>query len=56
MILVIIMGSPGLTRPIDNPEDQRKLIEEATKASNRGAGLTQNLLSFARRAYLPRHG
>ena len=51
-LLAIILGNLELCLGSDLEEDQRKLIQAAIKATMRGAGLTKNLLSFARRAHL----
>ncbi|AML51886.1 hybrid sensor histidine kinase/response regulator [Falsihalocynthiibacter arcticus] len=51
-LLAIILGNLELCLEIDRKEDWKDLIETAIDATNRGAGLTRNLLSFSRRAHL----
>ncbi|MEM7520486.1 MAG: ATP-binding protein [Pseudomonadota bacterium] len=51
-LLAIILGNLELSLELREPDEQRALIREAIKATYRGADLTKNLLSFARRAHL----
>ena len=51
-ILAIILGNLELSQETDSPEDMRDLIQISIEATKRGADLTKNLLSFARRAQL----
>ncbi|WP_323769374.1 PAS domain-containing hybrid sensor histidine kinase/response regulator [Antarctobacter sp.] len=51
-LLAVILGNLELCLELDREEDRRELIQAAIKATVRGAGLTHNLLSFARRAHL----
>ncbi|WP_417210952.1 ATP-binding protein [Antarctobacter sp.] len=51
-LLAVILGNLELCLELDREEDRRELIQSAIKATVRGAGLTRNLLSFARRAHL----
>lgn len=51
-LLAIILGNLELSLHSQNPEDRRKLIDQAIEATERGASLTKNLLSFSRRAHL----
>lgn len=51
-LLAIVLGNLELALMTDEPKLRQELLEEAIKATNRGAALTKNLLSFARRAQL----
>ncbi len=51
-LLAIILGNLELSLEADQADKRTKLIEASIKATMRGAGLTRNLLSFARRAHL----
>lgn len=51
-ILAIILGNLELSQEIDSPDEIRDLIGTSIEATKRGADLTRNLLSFARRAHL----
>lgn len=51
-ILAIILGNLELSQETDSPEDLKDLIQTSIEATKRGADLTKNLLSFARRAHL----
>lgn len=51
-LLAIILGNLELSLHSKNSEDRRKLIDQAMEATERGASLTKNLLSFSRRAHL----
>jgi signal transduction histidine kinase/CheY-like chemotaxis protein len=51
-LLAVILGNLELSLETESDEDRKALIQSAIKASLRGAGLTKNLLSFARRAHL----
>lgn len=51
-LLAVILGNLELVQDESRPQEQHALIQEAIKATYRGADLTKNLLSFARRAHL----
>lgn len=51
-LLAVILGNLELCLEADQDDHRRELIQAAIKASIRGADLTKNLLSFARRAHL----
>lgn len=51
-ILAVILGNLEVLRDEIDDEAQRKMIDAGIEASQRGAGLTRSLLSFARRARL----
>ena len=51
-LLAIIMGNLELLEESTDPEDASDLIATAIDAAQKGASLTQNLLSFARKATL----
>jgi len=51
-LLAIILGNLELILKSEDPEDRRHLTNEAITATQRGASLTKNLLSFSRRAHL----
>lgn len=51
-LLAIILGNLELLRAKRPSEDERHHIEAAIDASHRGAELTRNMLSFARKAHL----
>lgn len=51
-ILAIIMGNIELSLECNDDQQRREFLRHALTATNRGAGLTKNLLSFARRAHL----
>ena len=55
-LLAVILGNLELSLETSQDDDKRELIENAIEATMRGASLTKNLLSFARRAHLePTH-
>lgn len=51
-LLAVILGNLEISLETDQEEDRKELIGSAITATKRGAGLTKNLLSFARRAHL----
>ncbi|MEY8099806.1 ATP-binding protein [Falsihalocynthiibacter sp. S25ZX9] len=51
-LLAIILGNLELCLETGRKDDWKARIETAIDATNRGAGLTKNLLSFSRRAHL----
>lgn len=51
-LLAVILGSLELSLEAENDDDRQELIGAAITATMRGADLTKNLLSFARRAHL----
>jgi len=51
-LLAIILGNLELMLINDDPEERRHLTQQAIGATQRGASLTKNLLSFSRRAHL----
>ena len=51
-LLAVILGNLELCLDTNQKDDRRELIQAAIKATMRGADLTKNLLSFARRAHL----
>ena len=51
-LLAVILGNLELLRMKRLQVDERKHIDAAIEASNRGAELTRSMLSFARKAYL----
>jgi PAS domain S-box-containing protein len=51
-LLAITLGNLELSIDADQEDDRKRLIQNAIKATMRGADLTKNLLSFARRAHL----
>ena len=51
-LLAVILGNLELCLDEDQDDMRRQYIQAAITATNRGAGLTRNLLSFARRAHL----
>ncbi len=55
-LLAIILGNLELSLETDREDVRRNLVQKSIKATLRGADLTKNLLSFARRAHLePKH-
>ena len=51
-LLAIILGNLELSLEADQEDDRSELIQASIRATMRGADLTKNLLSFARRAHL----
>lgn len=51
-LLAVILGNLELSLDRNHEADRTELIQASIKAAVRGAGLTKNLLSFARRAHL----
>lgn len=51
-LLAVILGNLELSLTTEQTDEWRELIEAAIQATNRGASLTKNLLSFARQAPL----
>jgi len=51
-LLAIILSNLELMLINEDPEDRRHLTNQAIEATQRGASLTKNLLSFSRRAHL----
>jgi len=51
-LLAVVLGNLELLADDNDPETQKELIDSAIAATLRGADLTKNLLSFARKARL----
>ena len=51
-LLAIILGNLELCLEMGRKDDWRDLVQASIHATQRGAGLTKNLLSFSRRAHL----
>lgn len=51
-LLAIILGNLEMTIGYEDPAGRDRMIEQAIAATQRGASLTRNLLSFSRRAHL----
>ncbi len=51
-ILAVILGNLELLQADSSPSNQNGYVESAIDATQRGADLTRNLLSFARRSHL----
>jgi len=51
-LLAIVLGNLELVLLTDDPKLRQEFLEEAIKATHRGADLSKNLLSFARKAQL----
>ena len=51
-LLAIILGNLELIEETDDPEERKRFLDAAMKATHQGADLTKSLLSFARQARL----
>jgi len=51
-LLAVILGNLELAQETDEPKKIQPYLEAAIRATKRGAGLTKNMLSFARRSTL----